>query len=111
MACSRHTSLTLPSPRNPASTISSFCCAVQLRYFLCSLNLISLSVERPILSLTPDGLSAATPLRDRPALQPNYLSTRDRGAGQGEVVVERLFAQPAGDGGGEKSFDGAFALV
>ena len=35
-----------------------------------------------MLSLAPDGLSGATPLRDRPALQPNYLSTRDRGAGQ-----------------------------
>ena len=29
----------------------------------------------------------------------------------GEVVVERLFPESAGDGGGEESFDGAFALV
>jgi hypothetical protein len=37
----------------PASTISSFCCALQLRYLRCSLNLVSLSVERPILSRPP----------------------------------------------------------
>jgi len=55
--------------------------AVHARYFLCSLNLVSLSVERPMLSLAPDDLSGAPPLRDRPALQLNYLSTRDRGAG------------------------------
>ena len=35
-----------------------------------------------MLSLTPDGLSGAPPLRARPALQLSYLSTRDRGAGQ-----------------------------
>ena len=38
-------------------------------------------VERPILSGTPDSPSGATRLRDCPALQPSYLSTRDRGAG------------------------------
>jgi hypothetical protein len=43
---------------------------------------LSLSVERPILSRTPDSPSGATRLQDCPALQPNYLSTRDRGAGQ-----------------------------
>src|SRR5713226_4779885 len=57
MPCSRQTSRTDRSPRIPANTISSFCCAVQLRYFLCSLNPVSLSVERPILSPTPDSLS------------------------------------------------------
>ena len=35
---------------SPAGTISIFCGAVQLRYFLCSLNLAVLSVERRILS-------------------------------------------------------------
>jgi len=40
--------------------------AVHARYFLCSLNLVSLSVERPMLSLAPDDLSGAPPLRDRP---------------------------------------------
>ncbi len=35
-----------------------------------------------MLSRPPDDPSGATRLRDRPALQPNYLSTRDRGAGQ-----------------------------
>src|SRR5438093_417173 len=40
-----------------------------------------LSVERPILSRTPDSPSGATRLRDRPALQHSYLSTPDRGAG------------------------------
>jgi len=29
----------------------------------------------------------------------------------GEVGVERLFAESAGDGGGEESFDGALALL
>ena len=38
IACSRQTSLTLQSPRSPASTTSIFCCAEQLRFFLCSLN-------------------------------------------------------------------------
>jgi hypothetical protein len=47
------TSFTDRSPRMPASTISSFCCALQLRYLRCSLNLVSLSVERPILSRPP----------------------------------------------------------
>src|SRR3954451_2736979 len=56
--------------------------AVQLRYLRCSLNLISLSVERPMLSRPPDSPSSATRLRDCPALQVSYLSTRDRGAGQ-----------------------------
>ena len=57
LPCSRQTSRTLRSPFNPANTISSFCLAVQLRYFLCTLNPISLSVERPMLSPTPDSLS------------------------------------------------------
>ena len=56
------------SPRIPANTISSFCCAVQLRYFRCSLNPVSSSVERPILSPTPDSLSGGySPLRACPA--------------------------------------------
>src|SRR6266705_4904115 len=32
------------------------------------------------------------------------------GEGLGEVGEERLFAEPAGDRGGEQPFDGAFAL-
>src|SRR6266545_933237 len=82
ISCSRQTSFTDRSPRRPANTISIFCRAVQLRYLRCSLNPVSFSVKRPMLSRTPDGLSGATPLRDRPAPQLNYLSTRDRGAGQ-----------------------------
>jgi len=42
-------------------------------------------VERPILSRPPDDPSGATRLRDRPAIQPSYLSTRDGGAGQSEA--------------------------
>src|SRR5947207_4318237 len=82
MACSRQTSFSERSPRRPASTISSFCLAVQLRYLRCSLNPISLSVERPMLSRPPDSPSGATRLQDCPALQVSYLSTPDRGAGQ-----------------------------
>lgn len=37
-SCSRHSSLIVFGPRNHASTISLFCCAVNLRYFLVSLN-------------------------------------------------------------------------
>ena len=37
-------------------------------------------VERPMLSRPPDSPSSATRLRDCPALQVSYLSTRDRGA-------------------------------
>ena len=33
------------------------------------------------------------------------------GEGVGEVGEERLFAESAGDRGGEESFDGALALV
>jgi putative transposase len=94
ISCSRQTSFTVLSPRRPASTISIFCCAVQLRYLRCSLNPVSLSVKRPILSRTPDSPSGATRLRDSPALPPTYLSTPDRGAGQSgskelEIVVLR----------------------
>jgi hypothetical protein len=85
ISCSRQTSFTERSPRRPASTISIFCCAVQLRYLRRSLNPeLSLSVERPILSRPPDSPSSATRLQDCPALQPNYLSTQDRGAEQNE---------------------------
>ena len=48
-----------------------------------------MSVERPILSRTPDSPSGATRLRDCPALQPNYLSTRDRGAGHILAALHR----------------------
>jgi hypothetical protein len=41
-------------PRNDASTISVFCCAVNLRYFLVSLNTCSSVLERPILDSEPD---------------------------------------------------------
>jgi hypothetical protein len=63
-------------------------------------------VERPMLSLAPDGLSGAPPIRDRPALQVSYLSTRDRGAGHmsgNELritpktqTVEQMISSPAG---------------
>ncbi len=43
----------------------------------CSLNPISLSVERPMLSRPPDNPSGATRPRDCPAHQVSYLSTRD----------------------------------
>ncbi len=85
-----HTSRTERSPRNPANTISSFCCAVNFLYFRCSLNLVSLSVERPILSPAPDGLSGATPLQDRPAHQASYLSTPNRGAGHDDPKLRHL---------------------
>ena len=70
------------SPRRAASTISIFCCAEQLRFFLCSLNPSSPPVERPMLSRTPDTPSGATRLQDRPTSQPSQLSTHRQGAGQ-----------------------------
>jgi hypothetical protein len=39
-----------PVATQPSQHDLKFCCAVQLRYLHCSLNLISLSVERPMLS-------------------------------------------------------------
>jgi hypothetical protein len=63
---SRQTSCAVRSPRNPASTISSFCCAVQLRYFLCSLHLALLlgraahpepGPGKPLLGFAPPRLS------------------------------------------------------
>jgi class 3 adenylate cyclase len=47
--------------------------AVQLRYLRCSLNLISLSVERPTLSRPPDSPSGATRLR---ALERHHAEVR-----------------------------------
>src|SRR3990172_7269831 len=82
--------------------ISSFCCAVQLRYFLCSLNLVSLSVERPILSQPPDSPSGATRPRDSPAHQPSHLSTRDRGAGHSAPSVARSRGRSREKEGGDK---------
>ncbi len=79
----RHSSATERSPRSDATTISSFCFAVNFQHLRCSLNPDSSLVERPILSRPPDTPSGATRIRDSPALQPSYLSTRDRGAGQG----------------------------
>jgi hypothetical protein len=38
MSCSRHSSAIDFGPRSDASTISVFCCAVNFRYFLVSLN-------------------------------------------------------------------------
>jgi hypothetical protein len=49
MSCSRQSSAIDLGPRNDASTISVFCWAVNLRYFLVSLNPCLLLVERPIL--------------------------------------------------------------
>jgi hypothetical protein len=40
-----------------------------------------------MLSPTPDSPSDATRLRDCPARQPSYLSTRDRGAGQTAALL------------------------
>jgi type I restriction enzyme M protein len=73
--CSRQSSATVRSPRSDASTISSFCFAVNFRYFRCSLNPISSLVERPIPSRPPDNPSGATRPRNCPAIQPSYLSS------------------------------------
>jgi hypothetical protein len=51
---------------------------------------VSSSVERPILSRTPDSPSGATRLRDCPVLQLNYLSTQDRGAGHRDPACSAL---------------------
>ena len=76
----------LRSPFNPANTISSFCLAVQLRYFLCSLNPISLSVERPMLSPTPDSLSGgyapSEPARPKSANRQHATGERSRPSAQ-----------------------------
>ena len=53
-----------------------------------------MSVERPILSQTPDDPSGATRLRDRPAVQISYLSTRDRGAGQFSFISQNWRGKP-----------------
>jgi hypothetical protein len=45
MSCSRHSSVIVFGPRSDASTISVFCCAVNLRYFLVSLNADSFSLS------------------------------------------------------------------
>ena len=52
-----------------------------------------------MLSLTPDGLSGAPPLRDRPALQVSYLSTRERGAGQRAIAATLQFVFTSYDTG------------
>jgi hypothetical protein len=49
MSCWRHSSALLRSPRQPAITSSSFCCAVNLRYLRVSPNVALLVAERPIL--------------------------------------------------------------
>ena len=86
-------SLTERSPRSPANTISSFFCAVNvLHYFRCSLNPVSPSVERLMLSRPPDHPSGATRLRDCPALHVSYLSTPDRGADLRRLEEEDLRA-------------------
>src|SRR3954451_24591265 len=74
--------------------------AVQLRYLRCSLNLISLSFERPMLSRPPDSPSSATRLRDCPALQVSYLSTRDRGAGHEYTRANTTLSRLVGGAGG-----------
>ena len=82
------------SPHSSASTISIFCVTVQLPCLHCSLNLVSLPVERSMLSPPPDSLFEAPPLRDRPAIQVSYLSTPNRGAehkwGSGAPSYEHL---------------------
>ena len=64
------------------------------RYFLCSLNLVSLSVERPILSPDPDSLSAASPLR-RLAGEPKDSSCQRR---SGERGTSKVVRRPLGAG-------------
>jgi len=66
----------------------------------CSLNLISLSVERPILSWPPDSPSGATRLRDCPALQPSYPSTQDQSAGQHDQPVHHSVRRTGAGGRG-----------
>jgi hypothetical protein len=61
IACPRQTSVTDQSPRKPASTIPSLGSAVQLQYLRCSLDPISLSVERPMPRQPPDDPSRAAP--------------------------------------------------
>ncbi|MGH3085141.1 MAG: dihydrofolate reductase family protein, partial [Gaiellaceae bacterium] len=51
-----------------------------------------------MLSRPPDSPSGATRLRDCPALQVSYPSTRDRGAGQ-NVTLDGVIQDPAGDEG------------
>jgi len=51
ISCSRQSSATVLGPRNHASTISVFCYAVNVRYFLLSLNAISFSLSGHPLSL------------------------------------------------------------
>jgi len=62
-----------------------------------------LSVERPILSRPPDSPSGATRLRDCPALQPSYLSTRDRGAGHKGTYLGAQYTRLRGRRGPRKA--------
>jgi hypothetical protein len=69
----RHTSFTKRSPRKPASTIASFCSAVQIRYCaLCSLNLF-LIVGR---AAHPEPAAGRSP----PALRASGIARRSKSA-------------------------------
>ena len=59
-------SATERSPRSGASTSSSFCAGVNLRYILASLIEGLLSIERPMLGGAPDGIVAPPGLLTRP---------------------------------------------
>src|SRR5947207_11344322 len=87
MLCSRQLSAIERSPRNEASTSSTFCLAVNFPYLRTSLNLTSWSLERPILRSAPDTILASTlrasALLDSGQPAPRKLSTPYRGAGQG----------------------------
>jgi hypothetical protein len=58
MSCSRHSSVIVFGPRSQASTISVFCCAVNLAVLLSLAQLRLLVVERPILDSEPDRSTA-----------------------------------------------------
>jgi hypothetical protein len=86
----------------PRHTISSFCCAVQLRHLLSSFNPLLLVVGRPVLSRPPDSPSR----RYAPPGRPGARATRQPDLEQGKtlsrlrwrerLVVELVVAHPLG---------------
>src|SRR3954451_1201758 len=59
MSCSRQSWAIVFGPRTDASTISVFCCALNLRYLRVSLNGSSRSVEQPSSDLSRTDLTPA----------------------------------------------------
>jgi hypothetical protein len=76
-------------PRSDASTISVFCCAVNFRYFLVSLNSMLLWLERPIFNSAPDGAQPAS-RANTDQFRTEDVSTRSQGPRHGVCPGARV---------------------